>query len=293
MKKISLGLLSLAAVWAQLEGPTSGYVFSGGALRPIRGLAGSAYLGGALIKDADLVSASADGQFAAVSRAGRLELVRGFDTPSPSRTVLVEEAGAVSLAWSGHALAAVFTASRRAMVWSDVAQSGVETIDLGGLEGAVKSVALDGATLWIAAQGGLYRAQPGAAAERVAVLVDPAAVVAGKAGVFAADRGANLVLQVTDGGVRNFAAVAEPVGLQLTKRQLLVASAHAQSVEMFDLASGARTGALDLEFAPTRLDGVGTRSLALLNDASADEPLFVLDYRDALSAYFVPAGREQ
>jgi hypothetical protein len=61
-------------------------------------------------------------------------------------------------------------------------------------------------------------------------------------------------------------------------------------VEAVNLASGERAGSLALDFQPERLELLGAGPLAVLNRASATEPLWVLDSRDALQVFFVPTG---
>ena len=96
MKSLFLiSALAATSAWAQLSGPTPGYVFDGPAreLRPIRGFVGAAHLGSALVQDADAASASADGTLAIASRFGSIELIRGFDSAAPARLTLAQEPG--------------------------------------------------------------------------------------------------------------------------------------------------------------------------------------------------------
>ena len=297
--RISLLVLVVAAwpVAAQVVGPTSGYVFAPETreLRPIRGMVGTAYLGDALVKDADSVAVSSDGTLAAVARNGAVELIRGFDSGTPVRLALAEEAGSVLLAWSGDDLAAVFVASRRAMVWRK--GSAADSVSLAGVDGAIRGVLLDGDNLVIAADGGLFLSRKGET-RRLVALTEPSAVIRSGKDLLVADRGASQVTMVRDyageaPSPATFASVGQPVGLQLTARHLLVASAATRSVEAFDLLSHDRVSSLELDFVPTRLEGLGGRPLALLNQGAADEPLYVLDAKDALRVYFVPAGRNQ
>lgn len=141
---ILLSMLA-AAAWAQVGGPTPGYVFDSAAreLRPMRGTAGAAHLGAALLKEADAASASNDGTMAAVARFGMIEVVRGFDTASPSHLVLAQEPGEVLFAWSGHDLAAIFAATRKVMIWRglDASADRRSMLDIAGIDGAIQDVA--------------------------------------------------------------------------------------------------------------------------------------------------------
>ena len=304
MKSLFL-LFALAATsaWAQqqgLSGPTPGYVFDGQAreLRPIRGVAGAAHLGSALVQDADAASASADGTLAIASRFGSIELIRGFDSAAPTRLTLVQEPGDVLFAWSGHDVAAVFPATRKVQIWRnvDTASDQATALEIPLVEGAIRSILLDGDRLVLATQGGLYLAAGGSTRQLLA-LTDPSAVVRSGNHLFIADRGAGQIILLREYAgpaiAETFAGVVAPVGLQLTNGTLLVASADSRTVDAFDLTSKLRTASLELDFPPTRMESLGVNPLALLNTGSATEPLYILDSRNALQVYFVPAGREQ
>ena len=305
MKSLFL-LFALAATsaWAQqqgLSGPTPGYVFDGQAreLRPIRGVAGSAHLGSALVQDADAASASADGTLAIASRFGSIELIRGFDSAAPTRLTLAQEPGDVLFAWSGHDVAAVFPATRKVHLWRnvDTASDQATALELPLVEGAIRSILLDGDRLVLATQGGLYLATGGSIIRQLLALTDPSAVVRSGNHLFIADRAAGHIILLREYAgsaiAERFAGVASPVGIQLTNGTLLVASADSRTVDAFDLTSKLRTASLELDFSPTRMESLGVNPLALLNTGSATEPLYILDSRNALQVYFVPAGREQ
>jgi len=295
-------LFTLAATiaWAQLSGPTPGYVFDAQTreLRPIRGFVGAAHLGSALINDADAASASADGTLAIASRFGSIELIRGFDSDAPTRLTLLQEPGDVLFAWSGHDVAVVFPAIRKVQIWRnvDTAADLSPAFELSLVDGAIRGLLLDGERLVISTQSALYLATTGSTRQLLAV-ADPSAVVRSGNNLFIADRAAGQIILLRDYATaaiaEKFADVAAPVGLQLSKTSLLVASADTRSVDAFDLASKVRTASLELDFLPTRLESLGTNPFALLNSGSSREPLYVLDSRNALQVYFVPAGRDQ
>ena len=55
---------------------------------------------------------------------------------------------------------------------------------------------------------------------------------------------------------------------------------------------------IDLEFAPSRMDTVGSGALALLNSGADGEPLYLIDSGlidsgNDLAVYFVPARSEE
>ena len=301
MKSLFLiSALAATSAWAQLSGPTPGYVFDGPAreLRPIRGFVGAAHLGSALVQDADAASASADGTLAIASRFGSIELIRGFDSAAPARLTLAQEPGDVLFAWSGHDVAALFLASRKVQVWRnvDTATDQASAFDLSLVDGAIRAVLLDGERLVISTHGALYLATNGSTRQILAV-ADPSGLARSGNHLHIADRAAGQIILLRDystaATAERFAEVAAPVGLQLSKTALLVASADTRSIDVFDLTSKARTASLELDFLPTRMESLGANPLALLNTGSSSEPLYVLDSRNALQVYFVPAGRDQ
>ena len=297
---VFISLCLAATAWGQpggVNGPTSGYVFDSESrtLRPIRGVAGIAHLGAALVADADAASVSNDGTLAVTSRLGSIELIRGFDSAAPLRSVLAQEPGSVLFAWSGHDLAAVLTAARKVLIWRDTANAPA-SLSISGIDGDIRRALLDGEKLVIAAKGGLYLVRNGATT-RLATLDEPSAMILSGGDLFVADFAAGQVLRIRDyagsAAIETFAAVAQPVGLQIVRHNLLVASAKTRSVDVFDVATRVQVGSVELDFLPTRLESVGTRPLALLNEGSPGEPLYVLDSKDSPQVYFVPAGREQ
>ncbi len=281
----------------RLEGPTAGFVFDASArqLRAIRGIVGTgAYLGGGLIEDADAALVSPDGKLAVAVRGGKLSLVRAFDSEAAEELPLGDAPeGKLLFAWSGHDLAVV--AAGQAMIWRDLdSDTSLDaTWDLSAVAGAISAALLDGERLAVASKGGLYVARAEGAG-LVKEMKDPVALAGAGRDFYVADRGSSEIWQIADYSTPIlFAELASPVGLQVSKGRLLAASAESRSVAVFDLASHARLGGFDLEFEPTRLEALGARTLAVLNEPSPGEPLWVLDSGDAPSVYFVPAGREQ
>ncbi|MBM3767205.1 MAG: hypothetical protein FJW32_17590 [Acidobacteria bacterium] len=294
-----LSVLALAIpAFAQLSGPTPGFVYdpSTRELLPIRGFVGSAYLGEALIKDADAAAASKDATMAVALRGSAVELTRGFDSPAPVSINLGQvEPGSV-FAWSGHDLAAV--SNHSVSIWRSADKSAdvSEKFDVVGVDSAPSSVFFDGERVLIAAKGGLYRVTK-SGTDRLADLADPSAVAVASRDAFIADFASGSVLRIADyagaASAETFAQINEPVGLQVARQTLLVASAKTRSIESIDIASHEPVASLALDFQPARMEPLASASLALLNSASKTEPLYVLDSRSDLQVLFVPAGREQ
>ncbi len=295
----TLALLALAIpAFAQVSGPTPGFVYdpSTRELLPIRGFVGSAYLGSALIKDADAAAASKDATMAVALRGPAVELTRGFDTEAPAAINLGQvEPGSV-FAWSGHDLAAV--SGHSVSIWRNAEKNAEvsEKFDVVGVDGALSGVYFDGDRVLIAAKGGLYRVSK-SGTDRLAELTDPSALAVASRDAFVADFANGQVIRIADyagaATAETFARVDEPVGLQVARQTLLVASAKSMSIESIDIATHQAVSSLALDFQPARMEPLATASLALLNSASKTEPLYVLDSRSDLQVLFVPAGREQ
>jgi hypothetical protein len=284
--------------FAQLNGPTPGFVYdpSTRELLPIRGFVGSAYLGAALISDADAAAASKDATMAVALRGPAVELTRGFDTGARVLVNLGQvEPGSV-FAWSGHDLATV--SNHSVSIWrnAETAVEVSEKFDVVGVDSAPSAVYFDGERVLIAAKGGLYRITK-AGTSRLAALSDPSAMAIASRDAFVADFASGRILRIADyagaAAAETFANIDEPVGLQIARQTLLVASAKSKSIESIDLNSRELVASLALEFQPARMEPLATSSLALLNSASKTEPLYVLDSRSDLQVLFVPAGREQ
>ena len=75
--------------------------------------------------------------------------------------------------------------------------------------------------------------------------------------------------------------------------RLLIANSGSKGVDAVDLSTRTTLAHIDLDFAPTRMEAIGSGSLSLLNFGTADSPLYVLDSGGDLSVYFVPAGGGQ
>jgi hypothetical protein len=301
-------MLLCAAAFAQdtrITGPNSGFVFDSQTqeLRPIRGIVGAAYLAAPVLSGADAASVSPDGVFAVASRGGQLELIRNVDSDSPQSQALGEAPGdSLDFSWSEDAVAVVSRAARQAQVWNKIhsAPALAASYDLSSIRGEIRAVLFDGERIAIAAKGGVYLAASGSV-QLLAELDSPAGLARDGGDLYVANAAANEIWQIHDyassaapmlfAGERD--GVSTPVGVQVSRRRLLVASAESRSVTAFDLASRQAVGRVDLEFSPTRLEALGSRPLALLNQPASGEPLWVLDTGDAFAAYFVPAGREQ
>jgi hypothetical protein len=91
------------------------------------------------------------------------------------------------------------------------------------------------------------------------------------------------------------AGVSSPVGIRVSGdgRRLLIANSGSRGIDAVEIATRASLGHLDLDFAPARMEALGSGPLSLLNFGGPDGPLYVLDSGRDLAVYFVPAGGDQ
>ncbi|MBI3279973.1 MAG: hypothetical protein HYZ57_09050 [Acidobacteria bacterium] len=274
---------------ATLEGPVSGVVYEKAtkSLRPVTGVPGAAYLGGAIAGELDFAVAAPSGRIALAVREGRLYLVR--PGAEPAIVPAEPEVSAVErIAWSRDSSAAAVVAGGRVLAWKE---SGIE--DLGEAAGNVTALAATQEFVLAAvANEGIYLYDQGSVR-----LVARAAEVAGLAAaqsdlLFADSARGELVL------VRDFAgaaapslvaAIADPAGVAFSSdaQVAMVAAREARTVRGFSLASGEETFALALEFTPLGLQPL-TSGLFVL--ATAEPPLQVMRIGPEPAVYFVPAG---
>jgi len=119
--------------------------------------------------------------------------------------------------------------------------------------------------------------------------------------VFVADQDSNQVWMIADYAgdatpmmfADERAGLSSPVGLRIRGRNLQVASAGSRAVDALEIATRASLKHVDLDFAPSRMDALGSGAMALLNSGEGADPLYLLDSSDDLGVYFVPAGSEE
>ncbi len=299
-----------SAEQTRLTGPVSGFVFDAhaGAIRPVIGVAGSAYLGGALVEGVELASFSPDGKRVLAAIDGNWMLgswnVQGLSWTRLSDGALEPE----RIAWSdsGEAVAA-YSGSGRLWLWQDAGE-GLRASELGEVPaGKLTAMAVsDAGSLLIgvegAAGGGVYLLTPGEQTRLLLSAARPSGLAFSRDGadLFVTDRDRNELIQIRD--YRGAAAAAlfanrnlglsDPVAVSLSadRKGLLVANSGTRTLAMYELASGALTGVIELDFEPTRLELLGGSSLLLLNSrAGLQEPLRVLETGPEPAVYFIPA----
>lgn len=312
---VALGALAISG-WAQpsagVAGPVTGFIFDTqlGAVRPMLGIPGAAYLGNAVATGLDAASVAPDGSAAlAVEQAGKLMLYSGLRSATP---VVLAVSGAIAspdqFAWAANRSAAAVYSSRtsQGQILTGLGQSpaAAAPIDLSSLPGQVTALAFDGQRLIVAVAsaeaGGIYLVNASSGIQRIASAVSPSAIALAGSSLFFSDSQSQQIFQVynyagTPGAVvfANDSGISSPAGLQVSAdgQRLFVANAGNRKLAVYDISSRSPVETLDLNFTPTRLDRFGDSSVFLLN-ASGQGPLYVV--RDggpgkAAAVYFVPS----
>jgi len=311
---IALGALAIPG-WAQpsagVAGPVTGFIFDGqlGAVRPMLGVPGAAYLGKLVATGLNAASVAPDGSAAlAVQQGGKLVLYSGLRSASPAPLAVASAiAGADYFAWTPNASAAAVYSSRtgEGQILTSLAPSpaAAAPIDLSGLPGRVTALALDGQRLIVGVassdSGGIYLASAQAGTLRIAPAASPSAIALAGSSLYFSDSESQQIWQVqsyagTPAAVlfANDSSISSPAGLQVSADglRLYVANASSRKLAVYDISSRSPVQSLDLNFTPTRLDRFGDSSVFLLN-GSGQGPLYVV--RDGgpgkAAVYFVPA----
>ena len=318
--RILTALCALAiSGWAQpsagVAGPVTGFIFDApsGAVRPMLGIPGAAYLGNVVAAGLNSASVAPDGSAALAVQLGRLVLYTGLRgaTPPVALHVAGAIAGADLFAWAGNnsannAAAVYCSRTGKAQILTSLAPSPVAAvpIDLLGLPGQVTALAFDGQRLIVGVAnsdaGGIYLASASSGIQRIAHATNPSAIDLAGASLFFADKQSQQIWQVqsyagTPAAVlfANDSGISSPAGLQVSAdgQRLYAANAGSRTLAVYDIASRTPLQSLDLNCTPTRLDLFGDSSTFLLN-ATGQGPLYVV--RDggpgkAAAVYFVPS----
>jgi hypothetical protein len=262
----------------------------------------------------DTASVSPLGVSALATQSGKLYFIQNLNSEQPHSTPLdgaVSQTGvsALRFAWSLDGLSAALYSvdSNQAQVLRnmDGTPSIEDPIDLSSLNGPVSALAFDGKRLLIGAAGGVYLADGQSGPKLLAQVANPVALSldSAKGDLYIADQANNQIWMVRgyagDATPMLFAdersGVSSPVGIRVSGdgRRLLIANSGNKAIDALDLSTRATLGHIDLDFAPGRMEALGSGSLSLLNFGGPDGPLYLLDSGFDLAVYFVPAGGGQ
>ncbi len=296
------------AMAANVGGPVTGFVLDSqaGAIRPMLGIPGAAYLGAPVISKVDAGSVSPDGSAALVMQGDRLMLYTGLRSQTSGAAAVQGAIANVNwFAWApdGGSAAVYSFRKAQAQILSGLPQlpAAGAAIDLSNIPGQVSALAFDGQRVLIGVassdSGGIYAASAQAPPQKLAPAVSPSAIALAGTDLYFADNQSQEIWQV-----QTYAAspapvlfaggsgISSPAGLQLSGdgKRLYVANAASHTVAAYDTASRASIRSFDLSFAPSRMDRFGDAAVFQLND-TGQGPIYVL--RDAVepTVYFVPA----
>lgn len=283
---------------AELTGPTSGVVFheSSQSLRPVIGVPGAAYLGGAIGDRLDLAAAAPDGRRALVSAGGRLSLIQ-FDAESRD---LESSAQVAAIAWSADSKAVAAAFESRTILWRNL-DGDTERVELAASPSEIRALATDGNLAAVATARGIYLLRS-TEAQLVPNTEDTAAVTISGGDLYAAIRGRGEVI-----ALRGFAGSSAPlslagpsaglrdvVGVGASGDVVIAADKAERAVFLIRSNTGEMVRRIDVDFAPTRVEALG-RGVFRLNSGVQDEPMQVLalgsrpDLSEA-ATYFIPAA---
>jgi hypothetical protein len=305
----------LAAPLAAQSGfitPTTGFVYSGPvrAIRPIRGVPGSAFLGAPILSDADAAWIAPGGKWAFVKSASGYTFVRGLSDAAPT-TIAADGIidGVHRAAWTPDASAvALYSPSASRIQRVRLGDSGIsagDPVDLSGL-GKLTTLAIDPAGRRIVfgiAGAGLYAVDEGQAPMLLVSMTAPAAAAFSDAGhLYAIDADAHKIMEFgADGSPSDFAmvdvpegAAFDPAGLAVSANgnYVMIADRETRSLRVFETATRTALDPIPLDFAPVHLERLSNGPSFLLNRPDGKQWLLIVDAAATPRVYFVPAGGE-
>lgn len=312
-----LSAFLLPAQQVQLGGPVCGVIYDAPtrSLRPLLGVPGAAYLGGALVAGVDFASVAPSGKLALAVKDGQALLLTDLDRLQPAVLPLpavLQDADRAAWAQDSSALA-LYSSARG---WLQR----VTGLDGAPVAGPPMEVSFPGGSVTLIAtshgaerivlgvrgeiSGGLYLIPADGPPLEVASMADPGAVFFPAEGrtLYAVDRHSRRVLAVHNfppGEVVTLLeardGVADPVGIAVSGdgQRLFLADRSSRSVRVYEVSTRTLMAEVPLEAAPSLLQPLRGNALFLLNSGSRrGEPLFLLDARSAPAVYFVPASEQ-
>ena len=297
-----------------LGGPIAGFVYdrSMHSVRPLLGMAGSAYLGPALLAEVDSASISPDGRWALVTEHGQSRFVRGLSDLAVSESSTEGLIDAVDrVAWSRDGSFALLYSSpagqlqRIRLSVGEVCADAPVTVSLGG---QVSALAIDPAGRQIAiavAGSGLYLMSLGQSPALLSSMAQPTAVAFDERGqrLYAVDVDTQRILEFDSGSAAlEFASLADthgprldPAGLAVSQggQYLMLADRTTPAVRIYETASRSLVKTIPLDFAPSRFEPVSAEPAFVLNGDRASDWLLILNAGKNPGVYFVPASRTE
>jgi hypothetical protein len=316
---LSLAICGLPALWAEagVQGPVSGFVLDrrSHAIRAINGIPGASTLGEPLDIGlaVDRAVFPAQGDPAIIFSGGGAFLVRGLRQTTPAVLRLSLGPSPSSAVFNVTGTAAVFYSEspRRVQVVTGLGGDPVygEPIDISGLPGGLRSMALDAGASSIllamedSAAGGVYLLRDGAGADRAPRFLfsspSPAAMIYlnGDRDALVADQALNEIRMIRDVNASAEVSlvatgkdgVSTPIGLHLSGdgKSVLAANAGSSTLTAHSLTAEAPAIRIPLPASPSRLDRLDRGAVLILSELGSG-PLYLVDEADGRQVYFVP-----
>jgi hypothetical protein len=291
-------------------GPITGFVFSdsSGAIRPLLGIPGAAYVGSPVMTGLHAGSVAPGGNWAFITKRRGNALIGGLSQSLPATVSvpgMMEQADLIAWSRNGaYALLYDSPAGRLQRIQFSTSSGAADApIDLSAW-GKATTLTIDPTGQRIAfgvPGGGVYLFNAGQQPVLVSPISQPTAIAFDDTGLhlYAADLASQQVLTFDSGGAQlPFASIlhadgsaSNPVGLAVSAggRFLLVVDAASRSVLVYDILSQTLANTLPLAFVPSRLDALSSAPAFLLNGSNPQESLLILDASQSPYVYFVPA----
>lgn len=300
MKRILGSVILVASAWAEdgIRGPVPGFVFDEHtkALRPMIGMPGASYLGGAVAAELDAAAVAPNGRLALAVRDGRLGVLDLSGAAVQWKEL--GAAGKVRIAWNPASNgAAVWNGDGRVDLWSNLQES-ARVAALGSVEDVTALAVNVRGVVAAASYKGIHRLQEGSNAELLASITDVSALALDGTGnsLYAASRSGNSVLELADWlntGAATLLAnenagveAPEALGVSADGRSLFVA--NKSTLAIIDRSTRSINQTLAIDFKASRLEPVAGGSIWLLNSRSQGQPLEVLSAGPEAKVFFVP-----
>ncbi len=297
---------------SNVTGPNCGFVYNSisRTIRPLLGVLGASHIGPPILSRISFASIAPDGDSALITRAGQSFFFHGLATLAPVESSVSGLIGAVDrVQWNRDgSFALLYSSSTNQLQRVQVSGAAADSpIDLSPW-GPAATLAIDPTGRQIAvgvAQSGLYLFAAGQSPALLSSMAGPAAAAFDATGqhLYAVDVDKQEIWEFDSGaGAFEFASLVQanapavvPAGLAVSGdgQKLLLADRAAQSVRVYDTASGSLANAIALDFVPSRFEALSAAPTFLLNGDRSNEWLLILDARQIPGVFIVPAAGEE
>ena len=308
-----LFLISSTLVQGALNGPTSGRIFDPvmGAIRPILGVPGSAYLGAPQVTDLDSADISPDGTVAIARKGSRVFVISGLNTGhliwAKPQNIDPDFTG---IAWNANSSAAVaFAASGRVQVlrgpWTAPRADDPTDVHVGSGQLAFALIDAQAENIIVGVQdvsaGGLYRLMPHSGPVLLASIPCPAAgmLLEPQDELFVVDCAGTTLMRI---GTYNSQVVVSAIHLDSGHSDNAVAMALSQDarslfiaktsgvIAIHDVHTGRTVESIAVGSKPAFLRRLPADGVFQMTSRNAAAPLFLLATQPTPRVVFVPAG---